>query len=67
MEKIDQILDSLYDRVIETMEAKEQLLDLVAVINCAKCGTEEIGFGLHGELCKDCDHLMRMDAMEHCL
>jgi hypothetical protein len=26
MEKIDQILDSLYDRVIEPMEAKEQLL-----------------------------------------
>ena len=33
MEKIDQILDSLYDRVIEPMEAKEQLLDLFAVIN----------------------------------
>lgn len=32
MEKIDQILDSLYDRVIEPMEAKEQLLDLFAVI-----------------------------------
>lgn len=31
MEKIDQILDSLYDRVIEPMEAKEQLLDLFAV------------------------------------
>ena len=28
MEKIDQILESLYDRVIEPMEAKEQLLDL---------------------------------------
>ena len=26
MEKIDQILESLYDRVIEPMEAKEQLL-----------------------------------------
>ena len=32
MEKIDQILESLYDRVIEPMEAKEQLLDLFAVI-----------------------------------
>ena len=31
MEKIDQILDSLYDRVIEPIEAKEQLLDLFAV------------------------------------
>jgi hypothetical protein len=28
MEKIDQILDSLYDRVIEPCEAKEQLLHL---------------------------------------
>lgn len=33
MEKIDQILDSLYDRVIDPMEAKEQLLDLFAVSN----------------------------------
>ena len=32
MEKIDQILESLYDRVIEPMEAKEQLLDLFDVI-----------------------------------
>lgn len=32
MKKIDQILDSLYDRVIEPIEAKEQLLDLFAVI-----------------------------------
>ena len=31
MEKIDQILDSLYSRVIEPMEAKQQLLDLFAV------------------------------------
>ena len=30
MEKIDQILESLYDGVIEPMEAKEQLLDLFA-------------------------------------
>jgi len=31
MEKIDQILESLYDRVIEPTEAKEQLLDLFVV------------------------------------
>jgi len=31
MEKIDQILDSLYDRVIEPCEAKEQLLLLFSV------------------------------------
>ena len=31
MEKIDQILDSLYDRVIEPVEAKEQLLLLFDV------------------------------------
>ena len=33
MEKIDQILESLYSRVIEPMEAKQQLLDLFAVSN----------------------------------
>ena len=31
MKKIDQILESLYDRVIEPIEAKEQLLDLFSV------------------------------------
>ena len=31
MEKLDQILESLYDRVIEPLEAKEQLLLLFAV------------------------------------
>lgn len=31
MEKIDQILESLYDRVIEPLEAKEQLLLLFGV------------------------------------
>ena len=31
MEKIDQILESLYDRVIEPVEAKEQLLLLFSV------------------------------------
>jgi len=33
MEKIDQILESLYDRVIEPMEAKEQLFELFQ--NCS--------------------------------
>ncbi len=32
MEKIDQILESLYDRVIEPVEAKEQLLLLLGVM-----------------------------------
>ena len=32
MEKIDQILESLYDRVIEPVEAKKQLLNLFAVM-----------------------------------
>lgn len=32
MEKIDQILESLYDRVIEPIEAKKQLLNLFAVM-----------------------------------
>ena len=36
MEKIDQILESLYDGVIEPMEIKEQLLDLFAAINRAE-------------------------------
>lgn len=36
MEKIDQILESLYDGVIESMEVKEQLLDLFAAINRAE-------------------------------
>ena len=31
MKKIDQILESLYDRVIEPLEAKEQLLILFSV------------------------------------
>jgi len=31
MEKIDQILDSLYNRVIEPIEAKEQLLLLFGI------------------------------------
>jgi hypothetical protein len=54
MEKIDQILDSLYDRVIEPIEAKQQLLDLFGVMKlpCPYCGEEkedsndDIGVGL---------------------
>jgi hypothetical protein len=43
MEKIDQILDSLYDRVIEPMEAKKQLLDLFAVsCQCDACKQDRI-------------------------
>lgn len=57
--------ESWQDRQFD--EQHRQVLDLLAVINCAKCGTEEVGYGIHGELCKDCDHLMRLDAMEHCL
>ena len=40
MEKIDQILESLYDRVIEPTEAKEQLLDLFAVSSRTLVPTE---------------------------
>jgi hypothetical protein len=39
MEKIDQILDSLYDRVIEPCEAKEQLLGLFAIMHRSFQGT----------------------------
>lgn len=35
MEKINQILESLYDRVIEPIEAKTQILDLFVVMNRA--------------------------------
>ena len=37
MEKIDQILESLYDRVIEPVEAKEQLLLLFGVRKRTTC------------------------------
>jgi hypothetical protein len=57
--------ESWQDRQFD--EHHRQVLDLFAVINCAKCGTEGVGYGVYGELCKDCDHLMRLDAMEHCL
>jgi len=33
-EKLNQILDSLYDRVIEPCEAKQQILDLINNIDC---------------------------------
>jgi len=41
----------------------DRILDLFSVSNCAKCGNEGDGFGLRGELCKGCDHIMRLDAM----
>lgn len=43
MEKIDQILESLYDRVIEPVEAKEQLLLLFGVsCQCDDCKQDRI-------------------------
>ena len=54
MEKIDQILESLYDRVIEPMEAKEQLLDLLAVINWVS---------VSDELPKEHKHRMSRDVL----
>jgi len=62
MEKIDQILDSLYDRVIEPIEAKEQLLLLFGVSGrseqlptrykpCGGCGAEN-----PNERCFNCFH-----------
>jgi len=59
MEKLDQILDSLYDRVIEPIEAKEQLLLLFGVME-SDCDHEWINdsfdhFGfLTGEVCDKC-------------
>ena len=59
MEKIDQILESLYDRVIEPMEAKEQLLLLFGVME-SDCEHEWINdsfdhFGfLTGQVCDKC-------------
>jgi hypothetical protein len=47
MEKIDQILESLYDRVIEPMEAKEQLLDLFAVSGSLPSKDEVVGKGFN--------------------
>ena len=55
MEKIDKILDSLYDRVIEPMEAKEQLLDLFAVSDTVCDNYDpEIGFPTGNGKCKNC-------------
>lgn len=42
MEKIDQILESLYDRVIEPVEAKEQLLLLFDVNRSCSCGVKYV-------------------------
>ncbi len=41
-----------------------KLLYIGDVRNCKWCGKEEVGFGIHGELCRDCDHKMRLGAME---
>ena len=59
MEKIDQILESLYDRVIEPVEAKEQLLLLFGVME-SDCYHEWINnsfdqFGfLQEQICDKC-------------
>ena len=53
MEKIDQILESLYDRVIEPMEAKEQLLDLLRVMRSKSTTTSipQENWGVHRTHC----------------
>ena len=59
MEKIDQILESLYDRVIEPVEAKKQLLLLFGVME-SDCDHEWINnsfdqFGfLQEQICDKC-------------
>ena len=59
MEKIDQILESLYDRVIEPVEAKEHLLLLFGVME-SDCDHEWINnsfdqFGfLQEQVCDKC-------------
>ena len=50
MEKIDQILDSLYDRVIEPIEAKEQLLDLFAVTKIGLCSSLRKGLPIRDRM-----------------
>lgn len=59
MEKIDQILESLYDRVIEPVEAKEQLLLLFGVME-SDCdhewlnhSSDHFGF-LQEQICDKC-------------
>ena len=59
MEKIDQILESLYNRVIKPVEAKEQLLLLFGVIE-SDCDHEwlnnsfdQFGF-LKEQICDKC-------------
>ena len=58
MEKIDQILQSLYDKVIEPVEAKEQLSLLSVVVrgekfNCSKCSSD---WGEVRATCYNCGH-----------
>jgi len=47
----------------ENTPTSEKQCATPAVVNCAKCGAEEDGYGMRGELCKACDHLMKLDAM----
>ena len=47
----------------DIVKAQAQKLMLYGVSHCAKCGCNEIGFGLRGELCKRCEHIMKLDAM----
>lgn len=32
--------------------------------HCAKCGSDETGFGIHGELCSNCEHDMKLMCMD---
>ena len=41
----------------------EKQCDIHDVIHCAKCHKRELGYGLYGEICKGCDHLMRLTLM----
>lgn len=54
MEKIDQILESLYDRVIEPIEAKTQILDLFVVSNPLSCDGCKYNNTTNDELCITC-------------
>ena len=56
------VLDVVLD-LIDDLELVKNNVDLADVRLCAKCNKNEDGFGLRGELCSECDHLMRLDAM----
>ena len=59
MEKIDQILESLYDRVIEPVEAKEQLLLLFGVMQPSE---QLIGFLKDYQKSCELMHVSKIDA-----